>query len=412
MAEPVVANSFSPRLVAAIILGGVVSFLGFLLLTAYAPQLKIRSGEGATPMSRSAVGFYGLYRLAELTGRPVALGNNRDQWSFTGLVIVTLGPDTNVERLKELITAREGAERSKTLFILPKWITMPLPTNPRWVQSFGPVDTDWTKPVAAALGPDVKLAVGQAKPGARITAYQSDMMPRVNAPQSRVAPYIAKGAAPVLWDSEGRTILGRIQRDGDSQDYILADPDLLSNAALKTPEGTRNALMIIDALRNDSDDSVAFDLALNGGDGNRNLLQLMFEPPFLALTLAVLAAALLVGIHAFNRFGPATAEPRALPFGKRALADNAAVLISRAGATRRMGDRYVVMVRDAVATALGAGAMAPEVQERWLAALPRVNGPDFATLAANARNAQSSEAIRAAAAALYHWRNEVTRDGR
>ena len=77
-----------------------------------------------------------------------------------------------------------------------------------------------------------------------------------------------------------------------------------------------------------------------------------------------------------------------------------------------MGDRYVVMVRDAVATALGAGAMEPAAQERWLAALPRVDGSDFATLAANARAAQSSETVRAAAAALYKWRNEVTRDSR
>ena len=144
--------------------------------------------------------------------------------------------------------------------------------------------------------------------------------------------------------------------------------------------------------------------------GSRNLLQLMFEPPFLALTLAVLAAAMLVGIHAFGRFGPAVPEPRAIPFGKRALADNAAVLIARAGAVKRLGDRYVTIIRESAATALGAGALDPQAQERWLANLPVVHSPDFATLAAKARAAPNSDAMRSAARALYDWRNEVVRD--
>lgn len=405
------ANPFSPKLVAGIVLGGALAFLGFLLLMAYAPQLKMRTGEGATPMSRSAVGFYGLYKLAEATGRPVNLIPNRDEWWTSGFVIVTVQPNTNPDMLRDLINARTEAEHSKTLYIMPKWITMPLPANRRWVQNGGPLQPDWIKNIAAVFGKDVTFGLGKAKRGARITAYQPDEMGGVSAPQSATAVFVASGAQPVLWDSEGRTILGRIQRDEDSADYILADPDLLSNMALKTPEGARNALRIVDALRNDSNDSVAFDLALNGQGNARNLLQLMFEPPFLALTIAVLAAALLAGLHAFNRFGPAVPEPRAIPFGKRALADNAAVLIARAGAARRMGDRYVALIRDSVAAMLGASKMQPDELEAWLAKLP-VETRDFGTLAAEARAANSTEHMRAAAAALHDWKEEVTRDRR
>lgn len=404
------ANPFSPRLVAGIVLGGAIAFLGFLLLMAYAPQLKMRTGEGATPMSRSAIGFYGLYRLAEMTGRPVNLGD-KDHWWYDGLIIVTIAPDTNPDTLRDLIHARGGAENANTLYIMPKWLTMPLPANRRWVQQMGPLQPDWTKKIADAFGRGVEFGIGKAKRGARITAYQPDMMGGVNAPQSPTAMFIAKGAQPVLWDSEGRTILGMIQRDADSRDYILADPDLLSNMALKTPEGARNALRIVDAIRNNTDDSVAFDVALNGGGNSRNLLQLMFEPPFLALTIAVLAAALLAGLHAFNRFGPPVREPRAIPFGKRALADNAAVLIARAGAARRMGDRYVALVRDSVAGMLGASKMQPDELEDWLTKLP-VAGKDFGTIAGEARSATTSEHMRAAAAALHDWKEEVTRDRR
>lgn len=404
------ANPFSPRLVAGIVLGGAIAFLGFLLLMAYAPQLKMRTGEGATPMSRSAIGFYGLYRLAEMTGRPVNFGD-RDHWFYDGLIIVTIAPDTNPNVLREVIRARGQAENANTLYIMPKWLTMKLPSNGRWVQSAGPIQPEWTKKLADAFGHDLTFGIGKAKTGARITADQSGTMAGVNAPQSTTAAFIAKGADPVLRDSEGRTILGRIQRDADSADYILADPDLLSNMALKTPEGARNALRIVDAIRNNTDDSVAFDVALNGQGNSRNLLQLMFEPPFLALTLAVLAAALLAGLHAFNRFGPPVAEPRAIPFGKRALADNAAVLIARAGAARRMGDRYVALVRDGAASVLGASKMQPDELEEWLAKLP-VAGKDFGMIAAEARSATSSEHMRAAAAALHQWKEEVTRDRR
>ncbi|MEP6784865.1 MAG: hypothetical protein ABI898_03885 [Sphingomonadales bacterium] len=404
-------NPFSPRMVAGIVLGGCIAFLGFLLLMAYAPQLKMRTGEGATPMSRSAVGFYGLYELARLTGRPVDLNSERERWWANGFTLVTITTQTDPKLLASLIDTRRRAEKAKTLYIMPKWLTSPLPANRRWVQSAGPLEPDWVKAIAATFGPDVLFGLGKARPGARITAYQPDEMGRVNAPQSGTAAYIARGVEPVLWDSEGRTILGRIQRDADSVDYILADPDLLSNMALKTPEGARNALRIVDALRADSDDSVAFDLALNGSGNSRNLLQLMFEPPFLALTLAVLAAALLAGLHAFNRFGPAVPEPRAIPFGKRALADNTAVLIARAGAARRMGDRYVALIRDGVANVLGASKLQPDDLETWLARLP-VAGKDFGILAADARQANSSEHMRAAAASLYQWKEEVTRDRR
>jgi hypothetical protein len=146
-------------------------------------------------------------------------------------------------------------------------------------------------------------------------------------------------------------------------------------------------------------------MLVTGGD-NRNLLRLMFEPPFLAFTLALLVAAILTGLHAVVRFGPPVTEGRAIPFGKRALADNAALLISRAGREDRLGDRYVSVVRDAAGSALGAHALAPDDLERWLGNLPG----GFTDLAYAARNAPDAASMRDAAAALYQWKKDVTRD--
>jgi hypothetical protein len=404
------ASPFSARLIAAVVLGAAIAFLGFLFLTAYAPQLRLKGGEGASPLSRSAVGFYGLYRLAETTGRPVDAHADRAAWGTDGLLIATIRPDTDPALIREFAAARRNAEDSVTLYVLPKWQTMPSFTTRGWVQQVGRVEPYTMRAQLAAIDPALRLGVAQAAPGSRVTGRPGDWMGDVDVAQPRETAFIANSARAVLRDSNGRTILGALAVNGDGQAYVLADPDLLSNMAMKTPEGARAALQIVDALRYGPEDSVAFDLVLPGGGANtRNLLQLMFEPPFLALTIAVLAAALLAGVRAFGRFGPPVPEPRAIPFGKRALADNAAMLIGRANAVRRMGDRYVAIVRDAVAGALGAGAMTADEQERWLARLPAASG-DFATLAALARGATTSEGVRAAAARLHQWRNEVTRE--
>ena len=409
MAERVSDNPFSIRTIALVVLGGALAFLGFLFLMAYAPQIKARGSSGAQPMSKSAIGFYGLYRLSKDTGRLTELGDSEDRWSNTGFMIVTIQPDTDVERLKRLVAVRRATEETKTLYILPKYLTLPMFTQSGWVQNMGTLEPEWSKELLEVFG-RIRFAEEKTPKGNRIVGAEGGEMADVNIPAPAAAlRYIAKGMKPVLIDSGGDIVLGRTDLNNGSADYILADPDILSNQGLKSPEGARAALAIIDALRHDTKDSVEFDMVLNAS-GSRNLLQLMFEPPFLALTLAVLAAAMLVGIHAFGRFGPAIPEPRAIPFGKRALADNAAVLIARAGAVKRLGDRYVAMIRESAATALGAGALDPQAQERWLADLPVSQSADFATLAAKARAAPNSDAMRSAARALYDWRNEVIRD--
>ena len=77
---------------------------------------------------------------------------------------------------------------------------------------------------------------------------------------------------------------------------------------------------------------------------------------------------------------------------------------------KRLGDRYVAMIRESTAQALGAGALDPVAQEKWLAGLPAAPTGSFAELAERARTASNSDAMRSAARALHDWRNEVVRD--
>jgi hypothetical protein len=116
----------------------------------------------------------------------------------------------------------------------------------------------------------------------------------------------------------------------------------------------------------DEDSAILFDT----GDAlqappSRNLLRAMFEPPFLAMTLALLVRPLLAGLYGVGRFGPARRPVRAIPFGKAALVENSAGLVRLAGREVRLGAAYADLVRDEAARA---GAAPPHLQGEALEA--------------------------------------------
>ncbi len=399
------AGPFNARTILWVIVAGLLAFAGFVFLTAYAPRWN-RGGNGGTHvLSRSAVGFAGLYRLAGLTKRPVDIGSDKSEWQRNGLMIVTIGADVDLSALQELVVTRRNTPDTKTLYVLPKWNVVPLPANRRFAQQVGTIDPRALDPVMKILGA-ARIEQGHDAGDRHVRGVAGQDMAGVDVAQPPNPRYLTGAMTAVLRDAAGRVVLGRTEGDDHAYDYVLADPDLVSNKGLKTLAGARAALMIVDALRADDQDSVAFDTVLAGFADTRNLLQLMFEPPFLAFTLALIAAAILIGLHALGRFGPPAIEGRAIPFGKRALADNVATLMTRAGREDRLGDRYVAVVRDAAAVALGAGALPPDALERWLGTLPG----GFTDLAVAARQAPDAASMQRAAAALFKWKKDVTRD--
>ena len=405
MADRTDSNPFNAKTIIWVIVAGLLAFAGFLFLTAYAPKWD-RGGNGGTNiLSKSGVGFSGLYALEkDWNGDSATLTKDKDYWYTKGLLIVTLEVDTDPKAFEDLVRVRRTSqmEAATTLYILPKWEVMPDPIRRGWVTEIGTLPTQPAQALLDKLG-DVKLASGELPKEARISGLDGD----INMPAPRNMRWLSEGVVPIISDGQGRTVLGRVDVKDGSDAFVLADPDLLSNQGLKTPEGAAAAVAIIEALRPDDEGEIAFDTVLaGGGSDNRNLLQLMFEPPFLAFTLALIAAAILVGLHALGRFGPSAIEGRAIPFGKRALADNVATLITRAGREDRLGDRYVTVVRDAVGSALGAHALAPDDLERWLGKLPG----GFTDLAYAARNAPDAASMQGAAAALFQWKKDVTRD--
>ena len=154
--------------------------------------------------------------------------------------------------------------------------------------------------------------------------------------------------------------------------------------------------------------TITFDVTLNGFGASPSPLKLLFDPPFLAMTLTLAAAVLLAGVQATARFGPARRRARAIAFGKTALIDNAAALVRKAGRQERLGPRYVDLVRERAGGVFGVPArLQGAAVDGYLDGLR--GRARFSALAAEAQAARDPRAMLAAAQALHHWLWEKTR---
>ncbi|MEM8696773.1 MAG: hypothetical protein AAGE05_12195 [Pseudomonadota bacterium] len=395
------ASPFSTRTVILLIVAGIVGFAAFLILSAYAPELSSGRDGRAHGLSTSAVGFRGIHDLLETTGADVDFIRDENITENNGLTILTLEPTSNVDRVRQLIDDRWGP----LLIVLPKWATFPVDGERDRVQWVG---SGAGTSVAYMLSDIARITVSGSETAAG-TRLQSGMLNEVTfAAPDNLQTIAGDDLTPLMETGKDEFVLANVY---NTQIYILSDPDLLNNQVLADPDRARAALLLLEELNIDRG-PYRFELVANGFGGSRNLLTLAFDPPFLALTLCLFAAALLAGLQALYRFGPALRPPRAIAFGKRALVDNSAELLRLARREHLSSQRYVAMTRDAALAAIGnPRQLDGEALDRWLDGLGPKTMPTFTSLALAADRAQNRQEIRDAARALYDWRKAVTHEG-
>ena len=401
---------FSRRALAALLGAGIIGFLAYLLLTAYGPDMRTGRDGGMHAMSVAATGFRGLFRLNEEAGGSSYLIRDKEEVEDLDLLVLTPQGPQDASKIAELVKERSTGDSGPTLIILPKWLTRPDPKNRAWVQAVGVGSPEL---VAATLKEVVKdVKVTQPVRTRRPLARWHDMGIGFVLPR-RGQAISGGGLETIVADPAGGAVLARLPSDIASV-YVLADPDLADNLALKDRRAARAALEMLWALNPDDPGTISFDVTVPGYGRSPNLLKLAFEPPFLAVTLCLFAAALLAGLHALVRFGPALSEARAIAFGKKALLDNSADLLRRAGHEHRGGERYVALTRDAVAHAVGVPAdLSIERIDHYLDRLgARQQGERWSDLARRAIEARTRNELVRAARALHDWRKEVTRGHR
>ena len=387
-------NAASMTLITAI---GILAFIAMLVLGAYAPDLRSGRNGGAHALSNSATGFSGLVTLARATGRNPTIVRSEDQLANEDLAVIT--PDHGWTALDKVLQRRGPRV---TLLVLPKWDTAADPVHPGWVRVTGLLPA---ADPARVLYPATPLNIARrhaAGEQLNTTAFGAPAELSFAAP-AVLQTISGKQLEPVITDSAGRVVLAELKTQ---QLYILADPDLLNNHAMGDERQARAALALLDFLNSTGAKSILFDVTTNGLGRSQSPLKLAFDPPFLAVTLTIFAAMLLAGWQALNRFGPVRHRQRALAFGKRALVDNSAALIRKAGREVALGSRYVdVILIRAISLFRLPGGLDPEELAKRLEVLNP--NRSFAAETNRVRSARSREELVFAAQSLNQWLEEV-----
>lgn len=389
---------FNIRMLIALIVAGIIGFSAFVLFSVYADDLNTRSDERGHALSVSAIGFQGIVRLVDLSGGKSRIVRSLDSDNSDDLLVLVLERQTSPKALENLLYHRRD---QPALVVLPKWLAVPDPRHRGWVRSVG---LDHESAALAAFG-DIKVNVEKGGKGGALAQGAGELY-ALSVPAPAEAQTISgPDVAPLLQVPGRGALVARVKNV-----YVVADPDLLNNHGLKNRKTAEMALTMLARFNSADADGVLFDVSLNGFGRKPSIYKLAFEPPFLTLTLALLVAALLAGLHGAFRFGPAAHEARAIALGKLALVENSAGLIQLARREHRVGGAYADVVRDAAAYASAAPAtLSGAALEDYLDTLSPKDGVTFSGLAQQAREAGDRFDLLRAARALFQWKKDNIR---
>ena len=400
---PTQSSPFS-SLTAMIMIGiGTLAFIAIFALLAWSPDLASKNRAGEHPYSSSSLGYAGLIKLLEADGQTVNVSRLPSSLEYSnGLLIITV-PEHGFGRAEDDFDLNYVSEPA--LYVLPKWSGFRDWDKPSWEKDTDLLHRDTVQAIARQFDSDLKIW-RLRNPGT------------IDAPFGSIAPtfehkmqVLESDSLESIIDRPGGTLLAKLP---GRETYILSDPDLLNTFGLARRENARTALGLIDWLRAYPEQPITFDATLHGFARSESLLRAIFDKPFLGASLIALATILLITWAAFIRFGPPLPEQRVLAFGKKALAESSAGLVSMARREGQMALPYRQMTERNLARQLG---LPPQAQSEAFARtadrlaeqknLPKTWSEQSQALA---QPASGRNDIRDKALALWRWRQEM-KDG-
>jgi len=419
------ASPFSPRTMLALLVVGAGAMLLFLYAVGAGWDGPGDRNGGSHAAANGLNGFAGLVRLLKAEGHDVALSRTEARLKDEALVVLTPQLRSDGERIGQIIEERRY--RGPTLVILPKWFAMDasllrqanVPQG--WVVLAGATAPEWLGEIEAIKGAKAQIGERRSWKGMELSGSLPAPHSTLTVAESSLTSSDSRTLLPLVTDDKGDLLAGYFNDDGDyplldeAAGYdppdeldkglwpvvIVAEPDLMNNYGMADRERARLARAIVDATIGQRDLPVVFDLTLAGLGRSENILTLAFTPPFLAATLSLLLAALVVGWRAFRRFGPPVAEAPTLAKGKRQLARNGAALVERARRLHLVGPPYAALVTARLAEALAIREPDPHAREAAIARVLAARGlpGDYVHQTEALRHARhSAELLRAASA--------------
>lgn len=358
------SSPFTARTVLLIVLFGALTFLA-LLYAIGAGETGSRGNDGRAHAAANGLnGYTGLAKLLELEGYDVTLSRSKGQYTTASLLVLTPPQYMDAEEFAEILEKRQYL--GPTLVILPKWYATNFPqklpdsvkdkVKKGWVKLIGASESSWTADLPEPYAFDSTKHNAKGKPLGWSGMGLSGQLPAT----SSLAAVPTTAQDILVEDTEGGVLALDVLGEDGSDFYenawnttFIIEPDLVNNYGLGDESRAALALELVRTAAYDDDLPIVFDLTLNGFGGTTNLLTLAFQPPFLAATLCLILALLVIGWRAFRRFGAAAAEGPAIAYGKRQLVTNGAGLILRARRFRLLAEPYIALCARRLAHHLG-----------------------------------------------------------
>ncbi|RIV75672.1 DUF4350 domain-containing protein [Pelagerythrobacter aerophilus] len=425
------APAFNPRVVLGLLLFGAIAFAATLYFIGAGETSRGPNDGGSHAAAKGLTGYAALAEILEAEGHEVSLSRSPGAFDDEALLILTPPVFADGEEIVELIGSRRYA--GPTLVILPKWHAMTIPDaipvekEDGWVVLGGASKPSWIEALEGQYatelalgeldrtqGPDWQSGAHRGElpdPKHVQTIANATMIPLVTASNGNILAgyYDDGGYYPVLDEAAGLPPADEEDLDTSRWNFmVVAEPDLFDNYGMADRERAALAHEIVDLAMEGQDLPIVFDLTLNGLGRTQNLLTLAFAPPFLAATLCLALAMMVVAWRAFRRFGPPLAEARAIAFGKRRLVANSAALILRTRRLHLLTGPYVETVRQRLVAALRLRRSDDETLDH---ALDRraPDAPGFAESAEALRQATRPNEILRAASALKSLERKLIR---
>lgn len=397
---PQSSNPFSALTTAIMIGVGLIAFVAIFALLAWAPDLASKNRAGLHPYSTSALGYGGLVKLLEADGQTVSVSRLSSTLDYTDSLLVLTLPRYGVHRLQEIDL---GYVSEPALYVLPKWQGFPDREKLEWQKDTDLIHRNTVESIATEFDSDARVW-RLRNPGPVDTPF-GDQTPTFE----HKMQVIESDSLEAIISVPGGTLLARLP---GREIYVLSDPDLLNTSGLARRDNARMALSLIDYLKQYPDQSVTLDATLHGFERSESLLRAIFDVPFLGATLVAFATVLLIAWSAFIRFGPPLPEARALSFGKKALAESSAGLISMARREGQMAPAYAETVQRDLARQLGLppGASSEEIA-RTADRIAEQKGLERTWTEQKTpfdRPAIGRNDLRDKALALWRWRKEMS----
>lgn len=402
------SSPFAVRTVFILVVGGALLLLASILMSGFGDELARAVGDAPAADRKDGAGYHAFKRLVDAVQPPER--DDKDTLDNPAILILTPTETTRPEDIKTIVdrrialaSATTGGEdfvereghplmRFPTLIILPKWQTEAIPLGGGKVRRTGVVNLNRFEklvPTQIEWHHEDREDVGVSADYPEIRPFAVPDRPL----------YAVKGETvePLIGARDGAAVLGQV---GSSDTFVLVDPDLVNNRAMADERNAKAALAMLRAIDPEHDGRAVFDRSLHYTRGDRNLVKLLFLPPFLGVTLALIAAAVLAGIAAVGHFGPPVADARGVALGKRALIDNIVALTRLARRTASAGERYADTMLEVTSRRLLAGET-PSPDR-----LDRIH-PGYSDIDRRLRAARTEGEALAAAQDLHAWKKET-----